>query len=172
VAICRASGVEERSPATASTNEGATEVENCRRGRKRHRPVSSIHVRASSSVSAPCPFWRILSARDASNCSDVKEKPRFQAGDLHFRNSVLAMHFPEPALGNKRQPSTVIVRPRTPKELLSCRATFTPEGEDYRLPNVLNPVEGPLDLSPRIQQSDWTSMRATGRVVRFRKFQQ
>ncbi len=69
-----------RSPATASTNEGAIEEENCRLGRKRHNPVSSIHVRASSSVSVPCPFWRILSARDASNCSAVKEKPHFQAG--------------------------------------------------------------------------------------------
>src|ERR1035441_5513054 len=48
--------------------------------RKRHNPVSSIHVRASSRVSVPCPSRRILSARDASNCSDVKEKPRFQAG--------------------------------------------------------------------------------------------
>jgi len=56
------------------------EDENCRLGRKRHNPVSSIHVRASSSVRAPCPFWRILSARDASNCSAVKEKPHFQAG--------------------------------------------------------------------------------------------
>jgi hypothetical protein len=25
-------------------------------------------------------LWRILSARDASNCSAVKEKPHFQAG--------------------------------------------------------------------------------------------
>ena len=56
------------------------EDENCRLGRKRHNPVSSIHVRASSNVRAPCPFWRILSARDASNCSAVKEKPHFQAG--------------------------------------------------------------------------------------------
>lgn len=33
-------------------------------------------------------------------------------------------------------------------------------------------VEGPLDLFPRIQQSDWTSMRAASWVFRFRKFQQ
>ena len=73
-------GFASRFPATASTNEGAIEAEYCRLGRKRHKPVSSIHVRASSNVSAPCPFWRILSARDASNCSAVKEKPHFQAG--------------------------------------------------------------------------------------------
>jgi hypothetical protein len=48
-------------------------VANWRRGKKRHNPVSSNHVRASSSVSSPGPFWRILSARDASICSDVKE---------------------------------------------------------------------------------------------------
>ena len=48
--------------------------ENCRRGRKRHKPVSSSHVRASSKVSCPRPFWRILSERDASSCSAVKEK--------------------------------------------------------------------------------------------------
>ena len=48
--------------------------ENCRLGRKRHNPVSSNHVRASSNVVAPIPFWRILSERDASNCSAVKEK--------------------------------------------------------------------------------------------------
>src|ERR1039458_3396053 len=68
----------------ASTKEGAMDETNCRLGRKRHNPVSSIHTRASSSVSAPCPFKRILSARDASNCSAVKEKPRFQAGDQAF----------------------------------------------------------------------------------------
>ena len=79
-AICFGSGVTSRRPATASTNEGAMEEEYCRLGRKRHNPVSSIHVRASSRVSVPCPFWRILSARDASNCSAVKEKPHFQAG--------------------------------------------------------------------------------------------
>ena len=79
-AMCFGSGSASRRPATASTNEGAMEEENCRRGRKRHNPVSSIHVRASSKVSVPCPFWRILSARDASNCSAVKEKPHFQAG--------------------------------------------------------------------------------------------
>src|SRR5208337_4119944 len=73
-------GVASRLPATASTNDGAIEVENCRLGRKRQNPVSSIHVRASSRVSAPCPSRRILSERDASNCSDVKEKPHFQAG--------------------------------------------------------------------------------------------
>ena len=33
-------------------------------------------------------------------------------------------------------------------------------------------VEGPLDLSPRIQQSDWTSMRAVSWVFRFCQFQQ
>ena len=79
-AICFGSGVAFRWPATASTNEGATEEENCLLGRKRHKPVSSIHVRASSKVRVPSPFWRILSARAASNCSDVKEKPHFQAG--------------------------------------------------------------------------------------------
>jgi hypothetical protein len=68
----------------ASTNEGATEVENCLRGRKRHNPVSSIQVRASSKVRAPFPFKRIRSARDASNCSAVKEEPHFQAGDPAF----------------------------------------------------------------------------------------
>ena len=67
------------------------EEENCRLGRKRHNPVSSIHVRASSSVSVPCPFRRILSARDASNCSAVKEKPHFQAGDRAF-SGILQVH--------------------------------------------------------------------------------
>src|SRR5208337_4302314 len=80
MAICSRSGEGSRLPATASTNDGAMEEENCRLGRKRHNPVSSIHVRASSRESVPGPFRRILSARDASNCSDVKEKPRFQAG--------------------------------------------------------------------------------------------
>jgi hypothetical protein len=60
------------------------EEENCLLGRKRHNPVSSIHTRASSNVSVPCPFRRILSAREASNCSAVKEKPHFQAGDQAF----------------------------------------------------------------------------------------
>jgi len=35
----------------------------------------------------PCPSRRILSARDASNCSDVKEKPRFQLAFWHFQNT-------------------------------------------------------------------------------------
>src|SRR5665213_400694 len=82
--MCLGSGFEFRCPAMASTNDGATEVENCLRGRKRHNPVSSIQVRASSRVKAPLPFKRIRSARDASNCSAVKEKPRFQAGDPAF----------------------------------------------------------------------------------------
>jgi hypothetical protein len=37
-------------------------------------------------VSVPCPFKRILSERDASNCSAVKEKPHFQAGVLALFN--------------------------------------------------------------------------------------
>jgi hypothetical protein len=48
----------------------------------------------------------------------------------------------------------------------------SPEGEGRRLPYALDTVEGPLDLSPRIQQSDRTSMRAVCRVFRFCKFQQ
>jgi hypothetical protein len=67
-----------RWPATASTKLGANEVENCRLGRNRHKPVSSNQVHASSRVSAPFPLWRIRSARAASNCSDVKEEPLFQ----------------------------------------------------------------------------------------------
>ena len=47
-----------------------------------------------------------------------------------------------------------------------------PESKSGHLPEALNPVEGPLDLLPRIQQSYWTSMRATGWVVSFRQFQQ
>src|ERR1700739_1560918 len=74
------SGVTSGRPATASTKEGATEEENCRFGKKRQSPVSSIHVRASSKVSVPRPFWRILSARACTNCSDVKEKPQFRVG--------------------------------------------------------------------------------------------
>ena len=51
-------------------------------------------VRASSRVRAPCPFRRILSARDASNCSAVKEKPHFQAGDqAFFRNTAGSPEF-------------------------------------------------------------------------------
>jgi hypothetical protein len=34
----------------------------------------------------------------------------------------------------------------------------------------LDPMEGPLDLLPRIQQSYWTSMRATRWVIRLGKF--
>jgi hypothetical protein len=36
-------------------------------------------------VRAPTPFWRILSERDASSCSAVKEKPHFQAGEITCR---------------------------------------------------------------------------------------
>src|SRR5208283_4582195 len=82
-------GAELRSPATASTKEGATKVANCFRGRNRHNPVSSIHVRASSKVRVPTPFWRILSERDASSCSAVKEKPHFQAGEITCRMPLL-----------------------------------------------------------------------------------
>jgi len=79
-ATCAGSGVEFLWPAMASTKDGASDVEYCRLGRKRQSPVSSSHVRASSREIAPIPFWRIRSARAASNCSDVKEEPLFQAG--------------------------------------------------------------------------------------------
>ena len=124
--------------ATASTKDGATEEENCLRGRKRHKPVSSIQVRASSSVRVPCPFWRILSARDASNCSAVKEKPHFQAR-------------------------------------AGAWTTLSPERRAAALTNsksILDSMEGPLDLLPGIQQSYWTSVRATGWVLSLCKFQQ
>ena len=51
---------------------------------KRQSPVSSIHVRASSKVRVPRPFWRIRSERACTNCSDVKEKPHFRVGISAF----------------------------------------------------------------------------------------
>jgi hypothetical protein len=56
--------------------------------------------------------------------------------------------------------------------VLMVKGDPVPGGEDCHHPRVLNPMEGPLDLFPRIQQSDRTSMGAGGRMTRLCKLQQ
>jgi len=75
-------------PATASTKVGAVKPACAERGRNIQSPVSSIQVRTSSIVTAPCPFCRILSERAASNCSAVKDIPHFQAQPHALRASL------------------------------------------------------------------------------------
>ena len=140
---------------------------NCRRGRKRHNPVSSIHTRASSNVSAACPFKRILSARDASNCSAVKEKPQFQVGvQAVFRATAGSPEFLY-GLGILKVTSIGLFGPilagplkrRAPGSVSLLRAS----GATY--PNhskcELDSMEGPQYFLPRIEQSYWTSVGAT-----------
>ena len=148
---------------------------NWRLGRNRHKPVSSNHVHASSKVRVPCPFWRIRSARATSNCSDVKEEPLFQARvtapgfDASFRLACPKVAWPPfeggatKLYGYRDSVSLGRLVPSFPAPLGGGKPPFR---------HVLDTLEGPLDLFPRIQQSDWTSMGAACRVLRFRKFQQ
>ena len=146
-------------------------------GKKRHNPVSSIQVRASSSVSAPCPFWRILSERDASNCSAVKEKPHFQADEnCKPKTSRPFKACPNVFARTCSVDSSVTAAGRSlhgvahgagqPGLLgvLNCHLLY--------VTCLLDAMEGPLNILPRIQQSYWTSMRATRWVLRFCQFQQ
>src|ERR1035437_3108255 len=154
------------------------EEENCFLGRKRHNPVSSIHTRASSNVSVPCPFRRILSAREASNCSAVKEKPHFQAGDQAFFMNTAGSPAFLYGLGFQKVTSTWLfgLFPWLAHENAVCRAPCAPGSGRSHLPIhskcELDLMEGPKYLLPGIEQSYWTSMRATCWVVSLCKLQQ
>ena len=151
---------------------------NCRLGKKRHKPVSSIHTRASSSVSVPCPLKRILSAREASNCSAVKEKPHFQAGDqAFFRHTTRSPEFLY-GLGFQKVTSSGLcgLYPGWFKKTLRAGLPCAPESGGSHLPNhskcELDSMEGPQNLLPGIKQSDWTSVRATRWMLSLCKLQQ
>src|SRR3569833_3382478 len=143
LAMVIGSGVASGRPATASTKDGATEVENCLLGRKRQSPVSSIQVRVSFRVRVSRLFWRILSARACANCSDVKEKP-------HFRVGVIVT-----VVCSYAQQLSCLGRGPLPIPYLKCD---------------LNSMEGPPDVLPGVQQSYGTTMRATCWMLGLCKF--
>jgi hypothetical protein len=111
---------------------------------------------------------------------------RYRRSKLPSREKETQTGLFDPGTGilKRKGPMSVVAHPFGARrfQLLCCqrktslpgcqrrRASLSPERRVCHLPFVSDAMEGPLDLLPRIQQSYWTSMRATRWVVGLGKF--